>query len=67
VPDSQDDIFLSAKQLKERGIPFSRQWRWKMIKQGRFPKPVMLGAHTPAWRKFDIDAWLRDRAAGPAT
>jgi prophage regulatory protein len=34
-------------------------WRW--VKEGRFPKPVILGPQTTAWRVEDLDAWDAQR------
>jgi prophage regulatory protein len=34
-------------------IPVSKSSWWQGIKDGRFPKPVKLGAKTTAWRVED--------------
>jgi predicted DNA-binding transcriptional regulator AlpA len=49
--------FLSAKDLRDRGIKFSRQHRHRLIKQGKFPPPVKIGANTNAWPEPEIDAY----------
>jgi prophage regulatory protein len=49
--------FLSAEDLIARGIKFSRQHRHRLIKEGKFPRPVKLGANTNAWPEPEIDAY----------
>lgn len=35
-------------------IPISKSTWWAGVKDGRFPKPVKLGARVTAWRAEDI-------------
>jgi prophage regulatory protein len=35
-------------------IPVGRSTWWQGVKDGRFPKPVKLGARTTAWKVEDI-------------
>lgn len=53
-----DDTLLSTRQLKERGIRFSRQWLHKLESSGAFPKRIPLGEKTVCYWSSDIDAWL---------
>jgi prophage regulatory protein len=39
-------------------IPVSRSTWWAGVKDGRFPKPVKLGARITAWRVEDIRALI---------
>ena len=39
-------------------IPVSHATWWRGIKEGRFPKPVKLGARVTAWRVEDIRALI---------
>ncbi len=32
-----------------------------LIKAGKFPKPIRLGAKAVGWPAHELDAWLRDR------
>jgi prophage regulatory protein len=52
--------FLDETDLKARGIKFSRQHRHRLIRQGRFPRPVKIGANTNAWPEPEIDQYLED-------
>ena len=53
---------LSYKDLKERGIPWTRVHVNRMEKNGRFPRRIKLGPNTVAWPEEKIDAWLAERA-----
>lgn len=57
--------FVRLKQiLSPRGpIPVSKSTWWAGIKDGRFPKPLKLGARVTVWRAEDI-ATLIDLGAG---
>lgn len=39
-------------------------WRW--IKNGKFPKPVKMGANSTFWRVGDVRAWMADHLAQSA-
>ncbi len=54
---------LSEKDLRARGIKFTRQHRHRMIQAGKFPRPIKIGANTNAWLEFEVDDWLKDRIA----
>ncbi len=41
------------------GLPRSTIYLY--MKQGRFPKPVKLGARAVGWVESEIDAWLKSR------
>jgi prophage regulatory protein len=51
---------LGEQELKQKGIKFSRQHRHRLIKQGKFPAPVKIGANTNAWPENEIDKWIED-------
>jgi prophage regulatory protein len=42
-------------------IGMGRAWTYKKIQEGRFPRPIRLGARAVGWRSQDIDAWIRAR------
>jgi prophage regulatory protein len=42
-------------------LKVGRSTLWKWIKEGSFPKPLKLGPRTTAWRKEDLDHWMRKR------
>lgn len=38
----------------------SDKWFYKLIKDGKFPKPIKLG-RASRWLKSDLEAWLEDK------
>lgn len=54
---------LSFRDLRDRGIPFTRQHIHKLVKRGEFPSPFKIGANTNAWNDSEIDQYLKDRFA----
>jgi prophage regulatory protein len=60
--------FLSYRDLRERGIPYSRVHIGRMEKLGRFPKHVTLGAGAElqalkAWLLEEIEQWEAEKIA----
>ena len=59
-----DSAFLREADLirSKRGaysiLPFSGTSLWRMVGEGRFPKPVKLSERVTAWRVSDIRTWL---------
>lgn len=46
----------------EGPIPISPSTWWLGVREGRYPKPVKLSAHTTAWRVEDIRELIRELA-----
>ena len=60
---------LSVRDLPEKGIKWHPGHLSRLIKQGRFPRPIKLAGGTAgpnAWPEEVIDQWLRDRIAAAA-
>ena len=53
---------LSIKDTAAR-ISVSRVTVWKMVKEGRFPKPVPVEGSRKAFVEGEIDAWIESRVA----
>jgi prophage regulatory protein len=53
--------FLKFRDLKPRGITWSRVHVDRMEKKGRFPRRIHIGPGTTAWLEHEIDAWLQAR------
>jgi prophage regulatory protein len=53
---------LRRVQVQER-VGLSRSSIYKLVKEGKFPKPVSLGARAVGWRDSHIDQWLEERPA----
>ena len=41
----------------------SRSTIYVRLEQGRFPRPVSLGARAVGWIEAEVDEWMRDRIA----
>ena len=49
-------MFYSIKEVSKRyGVAPKTVWRW--IREGHFPRPVMLAARTARWREEDLQAY----------
>ena len=46
-----------------RVVPISRSHAHALAAQGKFPKPIKLGARASGWLESEIDAWLAQRVA----
>ena len=42
-------------------VPVSRATFWRMVKDGRFPKPVKLSTGFAAWRSETVTEWINSR------
>jgi prophage regulatory protein len=47
------------------GVSRPTIWRW--TKNGKFPKPVKLGAGSTRWRSSDIEAWEQSQIQNGTT
>lgn len=53
-----DEHDLTAKNIR----PFSREQRYRLIRAGKFPKPLKIGARN-FWPEHEIDEWQAQRIA----
>lgn len=51
---------LNAVLAPKGPIPVGRSTWWAGVKDGRFPKPVKLGARITAWRVEDIRSFIEN-------
>lgn len=51
---------LSAILAPNGPIPVGRSTWWAGVKEGRYPKPIKLGARITAWRVEDIRAFIEN-------
>ena len=47
--------------LHARGINYSRAHIWRLVRDGKFPRPVKLGVGRNAWLDEEITAWIEAR------
>ena len=50
---------LGDEGLRAKGISFSRMHRYRLIKAGKFPKPIKIGGNTNVWVEAEIDQYLK--------
>ena len=53
-------IFLRKNQVAAR-IGYSQSHLMRLVRQGRFPKPIRLSATIPAWPENEVEAWQQAR------
>ena len=54
---------LDRNDLRARGIKYSRPHLDRLMKGGKFPKSIALGANRRAWLEHEIDAFIASRIA----
>lgn len=58
APRLLDEHELTSKNIR----PKSRAQRWRLIRLGRFPKPLKVGGRN-FWIEAEIEAWEAERIA----
>jgi prophage regulatory protein len=58
---------LTPQDLRDRGITYSPEHICRLVREGRFPRPVKLGRQDKYGRNHglasEIDAWLQEKLA----
>ena len=49
--------------LKLAGVPWTRQYVYRLEAKGQFPQRFKLGDRQVAWVADEVDAWLAERMA----
>lgn len=55
-------VLLSQRDLEEMGVPFHPMSYPRLVRQGRFPKPVKCGSRN-MWAADEVEAWIEARKA----
>ena len=65
VIELEGSVRLRILRLPEvqRRTGLSRSTIYVRLDQGRFPKPVSLGARAVGWIESEVDEWIRERIA----
>ncbi len=50
---------VSLKDLRERGIRYSRVHIDRLVKSKKFPPKIKLGENRVGWLESDIDDWIQ--------
>lgn len=61
--NEKGESFLRLNQVLEI-IPISRSGWWKGCKEGKYPKPLKIGARTTVWRASEIQELVARLSAG---
>ena len=59
----RDMRLLTFSALQRKGHPFSRRHTERLVKEGKFPRPINAGEHRIAWIEEEIDAHYARLAA----
>jgi prophage regulatory protein len=55
---------LSMDELRTlKGLSFCDAYFYRLIKAGKFPKPVKLGTNRNAFVEAEIDGWIKEKIA----
>ena len=54
-------ISILRRKTVESRTGLSRSTLYKLIQEGKFPKPVSLGARSVGWNSLHIDRWVEER------
>lgn len=58
---------LLRRKEVEKLTALSRSRIYDLMRNGKFPKPVQLGAMSVAWLETEIHEWIADRIADRST
>jgi predicted DNA-binding transcriptional regulator AlpA len=50
--------FLRERQLRPNILPVAHSTLWRMVAEGRFPKPIKLSERVTVWRAEEVAAWV---------
>lgn len=59
----QEQTALIRRKEVEKLTALSRSRIYDLMKIGKFPKPVQLGAMSVAWLEIEVREWIADRIA----
>jgi prophage regulatory protein len=51
-------VLIPYRDLKAKGVPYSKPHLWRLEKAGKFPKRVPIGASRYGYVESEIDAYI---------
>jgi prophage regulatory protein len=58
---SDASVLIREDELRNRRLRLSHATIWRLVRAGKFPAPIRIGARAIAWRLSEIEAWLESR------
>jgi prophage regulatory protein len=58
---SEKGQLIDMKRVTEM-TTLSRTTLWRMVRQGRFPRPIKISPNRVAWREYDVVDWVQARS-----
>ena len=52
--------FMRRREVMEL-LGLSHTTIYKMVEEGRFPRPLRIGPNTTRWRSDQVDAWMKEQ------
>jgi len=56
-----EKVFITWKELKQFGFPYSRAHTYRLMKSGSFPPAIKLGGYQGSrvvWKLHDVQTWF---------
>lgn len=53
------EFWRSSMVMKKIG--YGRSTLYQLVKDGRFPAPIKLGARAVAWSSLEVEKWMAER------
>jgi predicted DNA-binding transcriptional regulator AlpA len=63
--NSTTSEYIRASELLEM-VPFSRATLWRRVRDEEFPQPVPISPGITAWRRVEVEGWLKEKGKGIA-
>ena len=54
---------ISIRELDGMGVSYSRAHIYRLVRAGKFPKPIKLGENRIAWVEAEVDEWINNKIA----
>jgi len=67
IPTTQTDPLKAGNNLRVSTLAprlgISKNTIWRLVREGRFPKPIKLSEKVTVWKAADVLAWLDSKEA----
>jgi prophage regulatory protein len=52
---------LLRRREVEELVGFKHAWLYKLISEGKFPRPIRVGKRATRWRESDVARWIQEQ------